>query len=110
MGTYKQTTVPLTNGVGVRKFSVEHAERLLRMKNGGGWSLPDGSNFEFVDNGINVRRNPESGTRTEEKAHNTKSGRPSKPCKVSRANNDNPKYGETVDGLSGVGGKNNTTR
>lgn len=103
MGTNKKTVVPLTNGVGVRSFSVEHAERLLRMKNGGGWSLPEGSKFEFVDNGINVRRNTGSNKGVEKKAPNTKGNRPSEPDKIPCPDNDNPGAGSDVNGVSGVG-------
>ena len=40
-----------------REFDIDHAERLLLMKNNGGWQLPSGSNFEFdTENGIRYRR------------------------------------------------------
>lgn len=103
MGTDKKTVVPLTNGVEVRSFSVEHAERLLRMKNGGGWSLPEGSKFEFVDNGIDIRRNTGSDKGAEKKAPNTKSNRPSKPDKVPRTNDNNPGNRSALNGVSGMG-------
>ena len=37
-----------------QEFEISHAERLLRIKNNGGWQLPEKSTFEFVDNGIRV--------------------------------------------------------
>lgn len=41
-----------------KEFDVDHAERLLLMKNNGGWQLPSDSNFEFdKENGIRYRRN-----------------------------------------------------
>lgn len=41
-----------------KEFDVDHAERLLLMKNNGGWHLPSDSNFEFdKENGIRYRRN-----------------------------------------------------
>lgn len=41
-----------------REFEITHAERLLRMKNNGGWKLPENSQFEFNnDYGIRYRRN-----------------------------------------------------
>lgn len=41
-----------------REFEIAHAERLLRMKNNGGWKLPENSQFEFDnDYGIRYRRN-----------------------------------------------------
>lgn len=36
-----------------RDFTAAHAERLLRLRDGGGWRLPDGSKFTFdKENGI----------------------------------------------------------
>lgn len=53
----KTTTVTLVaNGV-TREFEFSHAERLLRMPNNGGWHLPKDSKFEFVENGLQRRRN-----------------------------------------------------
>lgn len=41
-----------------REFEITHAERLLSMKNNGGWKLPENSQFEFDnDYGIRYRRN-----------------------------------------------------
>lgn len=40
-----------------KEFDVDHAERLLLMRNNGGWQLPADSNFEFdKENGIRYRR------------------------------------------------------
>ncbi len=40
-----------------KEFDVDHAERLLLMRNNGGWQLPSDSNFEFdKENGIRYRR------------------------------------------------------
>lgn len=51
----KTTTVTLVaNGV-TQQFELAHAERILRMRNNGGWALPEDSKFEFVDNGIRRR-------------------------------------------------------
>jgi hypothetical protein len=51
----KTTTVTLVaNGV-TQQFELAHAERILRMRNNGGWALPKDSKFEFVDNGIRRR-------------------------------------------------------
>lgn len=49
----KTTTVTLAaNGV-TREFEFSHAERLLRMRNNGGWKLTEKSKFEFsVDYGL----------------------------------------------------------
>lgn len=41
-----------------KEFEITHAERLLRMKNNGGWKLPENSQFEFDnEHGIRYRRN-----------------------------------------------------
>jgi hypothetical protein len=41
-----------------QEFEIKHAERLLRMKNNGGWQLPKNSDFKFTnDNGIEYRGN-----------------------------------------------------
>ena len=51
----KSTTVTLVaNGV-TREFEFSHAERLLRMPNNGGWTLPEKSKFEFVDYALRRR-------------------------------------------------------
>lgn len=48
-------------------FTIEHANRLLRMQNNGGWQLPKDSDFKFTnDNGIEYRRNKKAGKGTEE--------------------------------------------
>ncbi len=40
-----------------KEFDVDHAERLLLMRNNGGWQLSADSNFEFdKENGIRYRR------------------------------------------------------
>lgn len=37
-------------------LDIDHAERLLRMPNNGGWTLPENSNFEFdLANGIKTK-------------------------------------------------------
>ncbi len=42
----------------LRVFEISHAERILRMKNNGGWKLPEDSKFEFSkENGIKYKRN-----------------------------------------------------
>lgn len=52
----KTTSVTLVaNGV-TREFELAHAERLLRMPNNGGWHLPENSKYEFVENGLQCRR------------------------------------------------------
>lgn len=36
-------------------FTIEHAERLLRMPRNGGWALPKDSKFELTENGLKYR-------------------------------------------------------
>ena len=38
-------------------FTLEHAERLLRMPRNGGWTLPKNSKFELTENGLKYRAN-----------------------------------------------------
>lgn len=39
------------------EFEIEHAERLLRLPNNGGWELPKDSKYQFsVDDGITTKR------------------------------------------------------
>lgn len=41
----------------VAEFEASHAERILRMRNNGGWELPEDSRFEFDrENGITYKR------------------------------------------------------
>ena len=54
------------------EFEINHAERLLRMPNNGGWQLPKDSDFKFTnDNGIEYRRNKKTDNGAE-KAQNDK--------------------------------------
>jgi hypothetical protein len=50
------------------EYEISHAERLLRMRNNGGWQLPEKSPFEFVDNGIKRRGNKKSDNGKQEKS------------------------------------------
>lgn len=52
----KTTTVTLVVGDVARDFEITHAERLLGMRDNGGWRLPENSKFEFVDHAL--RRKP----------------------------------------------------
>ena len=40
-------------------FAVEHAERLLRMPNNGGWVLPEDSPFVLTSDGLRPKSNKE---------------------------------------------------
>lgn len=38
----------------VRSFEISHAERILRVHNGG-WHLPEDSDFIFIENGLRYK-------------------------------------------------------
>lgn len=49
----KQNKVTLKASGVESEFDLEHAERILRMQNNGGWELPNNSKFQFsLENGI----------------------------------------------------------
>lgn len=51
----KATNVTLVANNVTRDFEISHAERLLRMPNNGGWKLPKGSKYEFVNYALRCR-------------------------------------------------------
>lgn len=52
----KVTKIKLVCAVEEREFVQEHAENLLRMRNNGGWHLPENSPYQFSEeNGITKR-------------------------------------------------------
>ena len=58
MAKGKITTVVLENTAAgtTQTFEINHAERILRMSNNGGWILPENSPFKFDrTNGIEIR-------------------------------------------------------
>ena len=57
----KTTFVTLVVGEQKQDFEFSHAERLLRMRNNGGWHLPEGSKFVFEDNALHRRTTPKKG-------------------------------------------------
>lgn len=66
----KQTTVALCQkNTGVtQEFEITHAERILRLRNNGGWELPESSNYIFdLQNGITKKRNKGKDKGAEEK-------------------------------------------
>lgn len=49
----KVTRVTLVSPVGEREFDIGHAERLLSIKNNGGWKVSPSSNFTYrKENGL----------------------------------------------------------
>lgn len=54
----KKTTVALLNTANnsTETFDINHAERILRMSNNGGWKLPENSPYKFdLTNGIECK-------------------------------------------------------
>lgn len=69
MAKGKLSEVELFNkGLNVRQsFEINQAERLLRLPNNGGWTLPDDSEYYFnFDNGIGRKQNKKGNNGTEE--------------------------------------------
>lgn len=48
----KTTIVTLEVGARREDFEFSHAERILKMRNNGGWHLPEGSKFVFENNAL----------------------------------------------------------
>ena len=63
--TTKVTTVRLQAGSRIESFEAEHAERLLRMSNNGGWHIAEDEQVELTDNGFRPRKNKRGDTATE---------------------------------------------
>jgi hypothetical protein len=48
-------SITLIAGKATQEFSIEHAERLLRMPNNGGWKIPTKSKYKFdINKGISI--------------------------------------------------------
>ena len=47
----KVNTIRLQVGERIEAFEVEHAERILRMRNNGGWHIADDEKVELTKNG-----------------------------------------------------------
>ena len=64
--TKKGETIELEAGELKQSFELEHAERILKMPNNGGWKLPEGSKFKFDEkNGITLKTQGVSKTEKE---------------------------------------------
>lgn len=59
----KAKMVTLDCGYFQRDFEVSHAERILRMKDNGGWRIPYGSEYKFENNGIVYNGNRKAGSK-----------------------------------------------
>ena len=52
----KVNTIRLQVGERIEAFEVEHAERILRMRNNGGWHIADDEKVELTKNGLRLRK------------------------------------------------------
>lgn len=61
----KHTRVPLSNPrLNItEEFDICHAERLLRMRNNGGWQIAEGSEYKYTDHGIEYIGHTDTGKR-----------------------------------------------
>lgn len=68
MSNAKQTMVTLVcDSLGEREFEFGHADRLLSMRDNGGWHLPKDSDFQYVEgNGLERRTSKGKNKRAEE--------------------------------------------
>lgn len=54
-----------------QEFEINHAERILRMPDNGGWRLPDDSNYQMDEvNGLTSKRNKGKDKKSEEESNN----------------------------------------
>jgi len=64
-------SVVLQCGDKTQEFEVNHAERILRMPNNGGWELPSDSNLQLDKvNGLTSKRNKRTDKKSEENSSN----------------------------------------
>ena len=54
MAKVTKVALATVNEGAIREFDIDHAERILRMKNNG-WQLPKNSEFELINGTINRR-------------------------------------------------------
>lgn len=65
------STVELQAGDNKQEFEINHAERILRMPNNGGWQLAKGSAYQFTKaDGITSRKNKGANTKPKENPDN----------------------------------------
>ena len=53
----KVNTMRLQGGGRIESFEIEHAERIVRMRNNGGWHIADDEKVEFTKNGFRPKKN-----------------------------------------------------
>lgn len=61
----KVSTIRLQVGERIETFEAEHAERLLRMPNNGGWHIAKGENKELTENGFRLIKHTKGDNATE---------------------------------------------
>lgn len=61
----KTTSVRLQVGSRIETFEIEHAERLLRMPNNGGWKIAKGEKLILTENGFKPIRHREGDSSAE---------------------------------------------
>lgn len=63
MGKFTNVVLENSKTGTTQEFEINHAERLLRMPNNGGWVLPADSQYKFdVKNGIGIRNDKKEDT------------------------------------------------
>ena len=74
MGKFTEVELENTAANTKQTFEINHAERILRMPNNGGWQLPQNSPYYFdTKNGIGYKQNQKGSTKPEETGND-------KPC------------------------------
>lgn len=57
-----------------QEFDINHAERILRMPNNGGWELPENSPYQFDNqNGLTIKPSARATKIAKEESDNTES-------------------------------------
>ena len=60
MAKVTKVALATVNEGAIREFDIDHAERILRMKNSG-WQLPKNSEFELINGTISRRNQKKNG-------------------------------------------------
>lgn len=70
MGKFTMIVLENSKTGTTQEFEINHAERLLRMPNNGGWVLPVNSQYIFnVKNGIGIRQDKKEDTGKKESSN-----------------------------------------
>lgn len=72
MAKFTEVELENTAANSLQTFEINHAERLLRMPNNGGWQLPKDSPYYFdAKNGIGYKQTKKGSTKPEETGDDT---------------------------------------